>query len=119
MHLVSQVEGTCRSGLTAVDVLMALLPAGTLSGAPKIRAMAIIDELETVRRGPYGGAVGYLSFDGSMDTCITIRTILIKDGRLHVQAGAGIVADSDPNSEYEEVKNKAAALFDAISQAGG
>lgn len=118
MHLVSLVEGQIASGKAAIDVLCSLLPAGTLSGAPKIRAMEIIDELEISRRGPYGGAVGYLGFDGQMDTCITIRTAVIKDGIIHVQAGAGIVADSDPQSEYEESVNKAMALAAAIRQAG-
>lgn len=118
MHIVSKVEGLLAADKSAIDVLCALLPAGTLSGAPKIRAMEIIDELETVRRGPYGGAAGYLSFDGSMNTCITIRTALITKGKLHIQSGAGIVADSRPASEYDECINKAAAMIAAIEQAG-
>jgi anthranilate synthase component 1 len=118
MHLVSEVEGVLRDDLDPVAVLSALLPAGTLSGAPKIRAMEIIDELEPVRRGPYGGAVGYLGFDGRIDTCITIRTAVVKDGFIHVQAGAGIVADSVPETEYDEVVNKARALFAALEEAG-
>ncbi len=118
MHLVTFVEGQLREDRSSIDVLAALLPAGTLSGAPKIRAMEIIDELETVRRGPYGGAVGYLGFDGHLDTCITIRTAVLKDQRIHVQAGAGIVADSVPETEYQECLNKARAVFSAISKAG-
>jgi anthranilate synthase component 1 len=118
MHLVSVVEGQLREDRSAIDVLAALLPAGTLSGAPKIRAMEIIDELETVRRGPYGGAVGYLGFDGLLDTCITIRTAVLHQGQIHVQSGAGIVADSVPETEYQETLNKAMALFAAINQAG-
>lgn len=118
MHIVSKVEGQLAADKSAIDVLCALLPAGTLSGAPKIRAMNIIDELENTRRGPYGGAAGYLSFDGSMNTCITIRTALITQGRLHIQAGAGIVADSVPESEYNECVSKAAAMIAAIEQAG-
>ncbi|HAL73592.1 MAG TPA: hypothetical protein DCM45_00695 [Clostridiales bacterium] len=118
MHLVTTVEGQIREDRSAVDVLASLLPAGTLSGAPKIRAMEIIDELETVRRGPYGGAVGYLGFDGRLDTCITIRTAVLKDGQIHIQAGAGIVADSVPETEYDETLNKARAVLTAISKAG-
>lgn len=114
MHLVSQVEGELREGLSALDVLRASFPAGTLSGAPKIRAMEIIDELEPVRRGPYGGAVGYVGWGGmSMDTAIAIRTLLVTGGRAFVQAGAGIVADSDPATEYEETLNKARAVLRA------
>ncbi len=94
MHLVSNVEGELRHGLDAFDVLAACFPAGTVSGAPKVRAMEIIEELEPTRRGPYAGAVGYFSYSGNMDTCITIRTLIIKDGKVYVQAGAGIVADS-------------------------
>ena len=119
MHIVTNVEGILRPGLTCADVLASLLPAGTLSGAPKVRAMEIIDELEPLRRGPYGGAVGYLGFDGGMDTCITIRSAVIRAGRIHVQAGAGIVADSVPESEYQETMNKARALFVALEKAGG
>jgi anthranilate synthase component 1 len=114
MHLVSQVEGALRPGLSALDVLRASFPAGTVSGAPKIRAMEIIDELEPVRRGPYAGAVGYIGFGGVvMDTAISIRTVLVANGRAYVQAGAGIVADSDPALEYEETLNKARALVRA------
>ena len=118
MHLVTVVEGELREDRSAIDVLSSLLPAGTLSGAPKIRAMEIIDELETLRRGPYGGAIGYLGFDGLLDTCITIRTAVLAQGKIHVQAGAGIVADSVPETEYQETVNKAMALFSAINQAG-
>jgi anthranilate synthase component 1 len=114
MHLCSQVEGELREGLGAMDVLRACFPAGTVSGAPKIRAMEIIEELEPTRRGPYAGAVGYLGFGGqSMDTAIAIRTVLAVDDRAFVQAGAGIVADSDPAAEYEETLNKARALLRA------
>ena len=115
MHIVSNVTGQLREGLTAIDVLRATLPAGTLSGAPKIRAMEIIDELEPSRRGIYGGAVGYLSWHGEMDTAIAIRTAVIKDGRLHVQAGAGVVADSVPALEWEETMSKARAMFRAAA----
>lgn len=119
MHIVTNVEGTLRKGLSGVDVLSSILPAGTLSGAPKIRAMEIIDELEPLRRGLYGGAVGYLGFDGNMDTCIAIRTAILHDRKIHVQAGAGIVADSEPEKEYEESMNKARALFTALEKSGG
>lgn len=119
MHIVTNVFGKLREPFSPVDVLSSLLPAGTLSGAPKIRAMEIIDELEPLRRGLYGGAVGYFGFDGDMDTCITIRTALIRDRKIHVQAGAGIVADSDPEKEYEESMNKARALFAALEKSGG
>ncbi|GAB4320617.1 MAG: anthranilate synthase component I [Phototrophicales bacterium] len=117
MHIVSQVEGKVRDGMNAFDLFRATFPAGTLSGAPKVRAMEIIDELETTRRGPYGGAVGYFSYDGSMDTCITIRAVLMQGDQVYIQAGAGIVADSDPASEYEETVNKAKALAVAIAYA--
>ena len=117
MHIESSVVGRLAKGRTAADALRATFPAGTLSGAPKVRAMEIIDELEPTRRGPYGGAVGYLGFDGSLNTCITIRTIVCRDGVVHVQAGAGIVADSVPATEYEETQNKARALFRAIEVA--
>ncbi len=114
MHLVSQVEGELRDGLSAMDVFKACFPAGTVSGAPKIRAMEIIDELEPVKRGPYAGAVGYFSFGGmNMDAAITIRTVVIAGSRAFVQAGAGIVADSDPHREFEETLNKARALLRA------
>jgi anthranilate synthase component 1 len=116
MHLVSQVEGRLRAGLGAIDVFRACFPAGTVSGAPKVRAMEIIDELETVRRGTYAGAVGYFAHGGlSMDTAITIRTVLVTGGEAFVQAGAGIVADSDPAREYEETLNKARALLRAAA----
>ena len=117
LHIVSSVSGTLREGVTAMDALRAALPAGTLSGAPKIRAMQIIDELEPVRRGPYGGSVGYLSYTGELDTCIYIRSALVKDGRVHVQAGAGIVTDSDAESEVRETEAKAGAVFGAIELA--
>ncbi len=115
MHIVSNVTGRLRSGMTAMDVLRASLPAGTLSGAPKIRAMEIIDELEPVKRGVYGGAVGYLAWNGNMDTAIAIRTAVIVGGRLHIQAGAGIVADSVPRLEWKETMNKARAMFNAVA----
>jgi anthranilate synthase component I len=117
MHIVSNVTGHLKEGLTAMDALRAILPAGTLSGAPKIRAMEIIDELEPVKRGVYGGAVGYLAWNGNMDTAIAIRTAVIKDGELHVQAGAGIVADSVPALEWEETLNKRRAMFRAVALA--
>ena len=113
MHIVSNVEGRLKEGLTSMDVLRASFPAGTVSGAPKVRAMEIIDELEPVKRGVYSGAVGYLSFQGDMDLAIAIRTALIKDGQLYVQAGAGIVADSVPESEWQETQNKARAVLRA------
>ena len=117
MHLTSQVTGNLADGITPIDVLKATLPAGTVSGAPKVRAMEIIDELEPVKRGPYAGVVGYFDFSGNIDTAITIRTMLIKDGIASVQAGAGIVADSDPRLEYLECQNKAKALLVAIPSA--
>lgn len=117
MHIVSQVEGRLRPGTTAFDLLRATFPAGTLSGAPKIRAMQIIEELEGTRRGPYGGAVGYFGFNGAMDTCITIRALLMRGDTVTVQAGAGIVADSDPAREYEETLSKARAVAMAIRKA--
>ncbi|UAW98779.1 anthranilate synthase component I [Halopseudomonas nanhaiensis] len=117
MHIVSNVEATLRKGLTAMDVLRATFPAGTLSGAPKIRAMEIIDEIEPVKRGVYGGAVGYLGWNGNMDTAIAIRTAVIKDQTLHIQAGAGVVADSVPLSEWEETLNKGRAVFRAVTMA--
>nr|WP_328793696.1 anthranilate synthase component I [Heliomicrobium undosum] len=119
MHIVSRVAGELKPDVTALDALSCVMPAGTLSGAPKIRAMEIIDELEPVRRGPYGGAVGYLSFDGNLNTCITIRTVLMRDGKAQIQVGAGIVADSVPETEYEETMNKARALFEALAAAEG
>ena len=118
MHIVSNVEGDAPHGVDPVDVLMAALPAGTLSGAPKVRAMEIIDELENVKRGiAYAGAVGYFGADGSVDTCIVLRTGLCKDGRLYVQAGGGVVADSDPVAEYEETLHKSRALQRAAAEA--
>ena len=117
MHIVSSVSGTLRDGVDAMGALRASLPAGTLSGAPKIRAMQIIDELEPAKRGPYGGAVGYLSYTGDLDTCIYIRSALVKDGQVHVQAGGGIVADSEPGYEVRETEAKAGAVFDAIELA--
>lgn len=119
MHIVTNVEGQIKPGLSTVDVLTSLLPAGTLSGAPKVRAMEIIEELEPARRGVYGGAIGYLGFDGNMDTCIAIRTAVIKGEKIYIQAGAGIVADSVPEKEFEETMNKAGALFAALDRAGG
>ncbi len=118
MHLTSQVSGTLADGRTPIDVLRATLPAGTVSGAPKVRAMEIIDELEPVKRGPYAGVVGYLDFSGNIDTAIAIRTMVIgPDGVASVQAGAGIVADSDPLAEHEECQNKAKALLAAVPAA--
>lgn len=116
MHITSNVTGELDEGLTAMDVLRATLPAGTLSGAPKIRAMEIIDELETEKRGIYGGAVGYLAWNGNMDTAIAIRTAVIKNGKVYVQAGAGVVADSVPALEWKETMNKARALFSAVDK---
>ncbi|MBU2965030.1 anthranilate synthase component I [Amphritea sp. 2_MG-2023] len=115
MHIVSNVIGHLKPEVSVMDVLRATLPAGTLSGAPKVRAMEIIDELEPVKRGIYGGAVGYLSWNGNMDTAIAIRTAVIKDGELHIQAGAGIVADSVPDSEWDETMNKGRAIFKAVA----
>lgn len=117
MHIVSSVKGELREGMDALDALKATLPAGTLSGAPKVRAMEIIDELEPVKRGVYGGAVGYLAWNGNMDTAIAIRTAVIKDRQLHIQAGAGIVADSIPELEWKETMNKGRALFRAVAMA--
>jgi anthranilate synthase component 1 len=117
MHIVSNVQGRLRSGLDWLDLLRATFPAGTLSGAPKVRAMEIIDELETLRRGPYGGCVGYIDYSGNMDTAIAIRTMLVKDGEIFHRTGAGIVADSDPDQEFEECLNKARALIEAIDYA--
>ena len=117
MHIGSHVLARLRDGQTAFDVMRATFPAGTVSGAPKIRAMQIISELETKKRGCYAGAVGYFGFDGALDCCIALRSIVLKDGRAYLQAGAGIVADSDPASEYQETVNKAKAMVDAISRA--
>jgi anthranilate synthase component 1 len=117
MHIVSNVEGRIAAGHDALDALIAGFPAGTVSGAPKVRAMEIIEELEPERRGFYGGAVGYFACDGTMDTCIALRTALVKDGRMHVQAGGGVVYDSDPEAEYQESANKARALIRAAEEA--
>ncbi|MGA8747059.1 MAG: anthranilate synthase component I [Solirubrobacterales bacterium] len=117
LHIVSQVSGRLREGVSAMDVLRSALPAGTLSGAPKVRAMQIIDELEPVKRCSYGGAIGYLSWDGDLDTAIHIRTVVVKDGQIHVQAGGGTVADAKPAYEYNESVNKAKAVFRAVELA--
>jgi anthranilate synthase component 1 len=117
MHIVSNVRGKLSPGNDAFDVVRACFPAGTVSGAPKIRAMEIIDELEPTRRGPYAGAVGYFGFSGNMDTCITIRTLVIKDGVAYIQAGGGVVADSIPSAEYQETVNKAKAMMRAVEMA--
>ena len=117
MHIVSNVEARLKPGLTAIDVLRATFPAGTVSGAPKVRAMEIIDELEPVKRCIYAGAVGYLGFHGNMDVAIALRTAVVKDGRLHVQAGGGVVADSQPEAEWQETQNKARALLRAAEMA--
>ena len=117
MHIVSNVEGKLKPGLRALDVLRATFPAGTLSGAPKVRAMEIIDELEPVKRGIYAGAVGYLGFNGDMDVAIALRTAVLKDGTLYVQAGGGIVADSVPAAEWQETQIKARALLRAAEMA--
>jgi anthranilate synthase component 1 len=114
MHLCSTVSGRLQEGRTAFDALRACLPAGTLSGAPKVRAMQIIDELEPQRRGPYGGAVGYVDFSGNMDTCIALRTLVLKGQTAYLQAGAGIVADSVPEMEREETLSKAMGLLRAL-----
>jgi anthranilate synthase component 1 len=119
IHIVSTVSGKLRQGLDAVDVFKACFPAGTVSGAPKVRAMEIIEELEPTRRGIYAGAAGYFAFNGNMDVCIAIRTLFIKNGKLYVQAGAGIVADSVPDREYEETLNKARGLLKAVEYAEG
>jgi len=120
MHIVSNVEGQLKPNMDAIDVLKATFPAGTVSGAPKVRAMEIVDEFEPTKRGIYAGAVGYLGFNGDMDVAIAIRTGVIKDNKLYVQAGAGIVADSVPQSEWEETQNKAKAVIRAaeLVQAG-
>ena len=117
MHIVSQVEGRLLAEKTVYDLMRATFPAGTLSGAPKIRAMQIISELEQNARGPYGGCVGYFSFNGNLDFCITIRTALIKDGKAYVQAGGGWVNDSTAENEYQETLNKAKAMLKAVSLA--
>jgi anthranilate synthase component 1 len=117
MHIESNIIGQLRADKNGFDLLRATFPAGTLSGAPKVRAMQIIDELEPTKRGPYGGAIGYFSFSGNLDTCITLRTIVVKNGMAYVQAGGGIVADSDPQAEHEETRNKARAALRAIALA--
>jgi anthranilate synthase component 1 len=117
MHLVSSVTGRLKKGRDAWDALASCFPAGTVSGAPKIRAMEIIDELESARRGPYAGAIGYFSFSGNLDSCIIIRTIVVKNDRVYIQAGAGIVSDSVPRREFRETVNKAQALFEAVRRA--
>jgi len=119
MHLVTHVQGRLRQDMNSFDALKACFPAGTVSGAPKIRAMEIIAELEPEKRGPYAGAVGYFSFSGNMDMAIAIRTMVVKEGIAYTQAGCGIVYDSIPEQEYEETMNKARALLKAISQAEG
>jgi anthranilate synthase component 1 len=117
LHIVSSISGTLREGESSIELLRSCLPAGTLSGAPKVRAMEIIDELEPVKRGAYAGAVGYVDFGGNLDTCIVIRTVVIKDGAAHIQAGGGIVADSDPQTEVAETHAKSRAAFSAIKLA--
>jgi anthranilate synthase component 1 len=117
MHIVSSVSGELRAELSAMDALRSVLPAGTLSGAPKVRAMEIIDELEPVKRGGYGGAIGYLSYTGDLDTCIHIRTVVVKDGMAHIQAGGGTVADAKPDYEFLESEAKSRAVKQAIELA--
>ncbi len=117
MHIVSNMRGQLSGKHDAIDALMAGFPAGTVSGAPKMRAMEIIDELEKAKRSPYAGCVGYLTADGEMDTCIVLRTALVKDGRLYVQSGAGIVYDSVPEKEQQECINKAKAIVRAAEEA--
>ena len=119
MHIVSEVKGRLRAGLGPLDALRAAFPAGTVSGAPKVRALEIIDELEPVKRGIYAGAVGYLGWNGNLDMAIAIRTAVIKDGYLHVQAGAGIVHDSVPEREWQETLNKGEALIRAVAMTRG
>src|SRR5437016_12651103 len=117
MHIVSNVIGRSRDDCTAFDVVRATFPAGTVSGAPKIRAMQIISELEKTRRGCYAGAIGYFGFDGNLDSCIALRCAVLKNGNAYFQAGAGIVADSDPQREYEETVSKARAMMKALAMA--
>jgi len=117
MHITSNVEGRLKEGMNALDALVACLPVGTVSGAPKVRAMEIIDQFEPTRRGPYAGAIGYIDFGGNMDTCIALRTMVIQGRKVYVQAGAGIVADSVPEREYDEMMNKALALLLAVQAA--
>jgi anthranilate synthase component 1 len=117
MHIVSNVKGILKDDKDYFDVLRACFPAGTVSGAPKVRAMEIIEELENCKRGPYAGAIAYLSFSGNLDSCITIRTIMVKDNTAYIQAGAGIVADSEPEKEYQETINKSKAMVKAVENA--
>jgi anthranilate synthase component 1 len=117
MHIVSDVRGKLQRQYNAFDLLRATFPAGTVSGAPKVRAMEIIDELENVKRGLYAGVIGYIGYDGNMDTCIAIRTAVMQGDTVYIQAGGGIVADSDPQREYEESWNKAAAMAEAVEYA--
>jgi anthranilate synthase component 1 len=117
MHIVSNVDGRLREDKSAYDVMRATFPAGTVSGSPKVRAMAIINEVEKSKRCAYAGAVGYFGFDGNLDSCIALRTCVVKDGKAYVQAGAGVVADSDPASEYQETVNKATGMLRAIEWA--
>ncbi len=119
MHLVSQVEAELKPGYDSLDALQANFPAGTVSGAPKIKAIELIDNIEKEARGVYAGTVAYLSFNGNLDSCITIRTFSLEDGTLNLQVGAGIVADSDPATEYQETLNKGQALFEALKIATG
>ena len=119
MHLASEVRGNLKKGVDRFDLLRACFPAGTVSGAPKVRAMQIIEDLEPSHRGPYAGALGYFSFSGNMDTCIIIRTMIVHQNIAYIQAGAGIVADSDPENEFKETLNKAKALVKAIDLAEG
>jgi anthranilate synthase component 1 len=119
MHIVSEVKGRLNAGKSAIDAFVACFPAGTVSGAPKVRAMEIIAELEPHQRGAYAGAVGYVGFNGTLDTCIAIRTIVARDGELFIQAGGGIVADSVPDNEYQETVNKAKAVLEAVKCAAG
>jgi anthranilate synthase component 1 len=114
MHIVSEVKGMLREGLSSLDALKACFPAGTVSGAPKVRAMQIINELEPISRGAYAGAVGYIGLNGSLDTCIAIRTVVAHGGKLSIQVGAGIVADSVPENEFQETANKSAAMLEAV-----
>ena len=118
MHITSNVVGRIKDQFSAIDIIKSVLPAGTLSGAPKIRAMGIIDELEPVKRNIYGGAVGYIGWNDNMDMAIAIRTAVIKQNKLHVQAGGGVVADSDPQMEWEETMNKARAIIRAAERLG-
>ncbi len=119
MHIVSNVRARLRDGCDGFDLVKATFPAGTVSGAPKIRAMQIISELEKTRRGCYAGVVGYFGFDGNVDSCIVLRSVVLKEGKAYFQAGAGIVADSDPSREYDETFNKARAMIQALALAGG